>query len=229
LKELQDLQGEVDHEQHEYDAHDSRYSSWLSQVIDMLIEFGYLSSGTSMDNCSSENVTMTGTIAAHINECNPIMLTELLTGNYLDEITTFKQLISVLSLFLQSKPSDRNLMWIDNVVPDVIQHYLDDISEFENYEAQQQLWYSDWSYTHEYTDIAAMWVSGMDFNSIIHNTESEIYSGEFVRMMLKLNNICRECVKIAHISQNDKILSLLDNHQSKIIRDIVVPQSLYMN
>lgn len=229
LKRYEDLLSQVKIESDDCEGHNGRYEDWLSQVIDMLVEFNYLMEGTTIDNCSSQNVTMSGTIAAHVNECNPIMLTELLTGDYLDDIGTFEQLISVLSLFLQAKPCEREILWNDNVVPAVVDRFLVDIGAFEDYEAQQQLWYSDWSHTEEYLDIAPMWVSGMDFNSIIQNTESEIYSGEFVRMMLKLNNICRECVKIAHISQNDKILELLDNHQSKIVRDIVVPQSLYMN
>lgn len=210
------------------EAHNERHIARIAEVIDLLIELGYVSDSTTIENCSAAQVTLSGTVAAHVNECNPIMLTELLMGDYLNDIVDFSQLASILSLFLQAKNSDREIIWPDECVRRTVRRYLDDMEEIDDFEARSQCIRSDWSYTLEYVDIAPMWVTGSDFHSIIYSTGSEIYSGEFVRMMLKLNNICRECTEISHIMGNDRILKILDGYQPKIIRDIVVPQSLYI-
>jgi superfamily II RNA helicase len=218
-KKIMSVKSEIKDYQYDIDCQKKKYDAWLSTILYLLMEYNYI---------EGDIPNKYGQAASCINECNPIMLTELLSGVYLDNIDSFEQLISILAVFLPSKFDDRELIWIDPNVKDIIISFGDDIKEFETFEAQKQLWYSNWDINLEYTDISYLWVKGIDYNSIIERTGSQIYSGEFVRMMLKLSNICKEAFKILKLFNNNRLLKLLDGYQDKIVRDIVFPQSLYL-
>lgn len=208
--------------------YDVKYNHMLQNLSSFLVELEYLKQDLPIEQCTADNVTINGLIAAYINEANPIMLTELIAQDYLDQINSIEELVSILAIFLPAKESDREIQWHNQTVLDIIKEYTSVIGELENAEAQIQSLYSDWSYCFEYCDIAVYWVQGLSYQQIKAKTDTAIYPGEFVRMMLKLNNICKECSKVAHLSQNDHLLKMLGDYQSLIIRDIVTPQSLYV-
>ena len=58
------------------------------------------------DTCfKKENVNIKGIIASEINECNQIILTELIFSELLDDIE-FRDLGAILSMFSDTKPID---------------------------------------------------------------------------------------------------------------------------
>lgn len=233
-KEAENITAQIDHYQRNNEVFNDRYIDRLDMLGGFLVDIGYLTNTNthnfSVQQCTAENVTVKGMMASYVNECNPIMLTELLTGDYLDNITDISSLLSVLSLFLivHCEPRDIPMDFPTDMIRDTIRRY---VLNMENMEAceSQQLWYSDWSYCYEFCDLSYLWSKGLTYADMMSQTESKIYAGEFVKMMLKLNNICTECEKLAAISNNDVLLSLLDGHQSIIVRDIVTPQSLYVH
>ena len=76
---------------------------------------------------------------------------------------------------------------------------------------------------------AYLWaVKGYSYNQLVRTVGCEIYEGNFVRNMLKMNNICEEWISISEIYQKPMITQVLENIQNNIIREIVICDSLYI-
>ena len=58
--------------------------------------------------------------------------------------------------------------------------------------------------------------------------EKEIFLGEFIKAILKLNNIVNEIVKIAELMGNIKLLHTLKEIPEKTLKYIATNQSLYI-
>lgn len=170
-------------------------------------------------------LTVRGTMASLINEANPIMLTELVMDGYLDDLDV-DELICVLSIFLPSKESDREcrapLRVYNRLVS--ITRYVDTLSQQE----ADSPCASDRCVYREFCDMSYYWSKYGNIDRMYAETESTVHIGEFVRMMIKLNNICKEVQKATETCQRDELSVKLSECQSRIIRGVVCPQSMYV-
>lgn len=205
------------------------YLNGLRCCMSFLTELGYMQKYIEPDQCKANNVTLKGLMAVQVNECNPIMLVELVfpDNHYLDDVNNFVDLVSVLSILLPVRPEEREI-GISDKIKGVINRFITDIELIEQVEIQMLDTFSDWTTSYNLCDLSAAWVSGGQLDSILMSSNI-VLPGEFVRMMLKLYNICKELYSISNLCHNDHVLRLLDGYQEKIVRDIVVPQSLYVD
>ena len=60
------------------------------------------------------------------------------------------------------------------------------------------------------------------------NEEKQIFLGEFVKALLKINNISGEMEKIAEMTGNIAFLSKLKEIQNMTLKYVVTNQSLYV-
>jgi superfamily II RNA helicase len=69
-----------------------------------------------------------------------------------------------------------------------------------------------------------------DCKKILYDLENEkeIFLGEFVKAILKINNICGEFEKIAEMIGNIALLSKLKEIPNKLLKYVVTNQSLYV-
>ena len=54
------------------------------------------------------------------------------------------------------------------------------------------------------------------------------FEGNFIKNILRLTNITRNLESIAKLLNNVKLLNKLEGHQEKLIKDIVITDSLYI-
>jgi superfamily II RNA helicase len=208
------------------------YLNEINGLAMFISKIGYLTDGWSQaTELTKADLTVKGVMAMAVNECNPLMLTELVYGNYLDELT-FPDIVSVLALFLDVSSEERDVNWQGNAAAPVITRYLRDMDSLEVEESRLSHTISDWK-TNEYLcDLARLWVTEHEIGLPPMLERLGIYDiqpGEFVRMMLKLDNICKEVSALATICGKDSLLKKLDSHHRYIIRNIVTPQSLYVS
>ena len=88
-------------------------------------------------------------------------------------------------------------------------------------------WYVDDSYI----DIVLMWCNNKPLSEILvylYDTMGE-YEGNFVRNMLKLNNIINNLITVATIINDIKLVDKLKEANNLILKDIVNTNSLYLN
>jgi len=85
-------------------------------------------------------------------------------------------------------------------------------------------WY--WNVDPYWIDVAIRWVQGDNSYQIC--TDYGIYEGNFIRAMLKLSNLVEEWVTMATLTQDVEMLETLRDYRTLIVRDTVVPDSLYL-
>jgi hypothetical protein len=150
-------------------------------------------------------------------------------------------MVSLLAMLLSESKvnsNDREILWPDRLTRLAKSNFQRDMDNLEKLESQISWSLQNWCLDEDWCDLCCLWVTEMkdtsdaigylSYDQIIEKTGAEIYCGEFVRMMLKLNNLCKEAVKIALICNKAHIVKVLDNHHRYIIRNIVTPQSLYI-
>jgi superfamily II RNA helicase len=149
-------------------------------------------------------------------------------GAYLDELE-FPDVISVLSIFLDVSSQDRDVNWTQKA-GGAVTRFLRAMDILEVEESRTSSFLSDWQ-TNEYLcDLTRVWVtSEQGLPPMLEELGiTDLHPGEFVRMMLKLDNICKETAMIAKICGKERLVNMLDGHHRSIIRNIVTPQSLYV-
>tara|TARA_B110000971_G_C20039606_1_gene516875 strand:- start:7813 stop:10149 length:2337 start_codon:yes stop_codon:yes gene_type:complete len=179
-------------------------------------------------------LTLKGTIASHLNEVNCLVFAGLIEDGSIMSIST-KDLISLFSCFT-------NISIIDE--PIKIQKVVEKLpimglvsNMFKEYEDKER-WYaissnSDYNIHYELIDYVSEWCDCTDIlscKSLLDRIEREkgIYLGEFVKALLKINNISREMEKIAELIGNVEFLSSLKQINVLTLKYVVTNQSLYV-
>lgn len=202
------------------------YMDYLSHKnIEMLTELGYV---------QDENVTVKGIIASHINECNSLLLTEVIVQDYLYGLEP-REIVSLVSVFTEPIKSEV----IDGVTrrgkgtPEInarldrIESLAESFKSVEERIMGQTI--TDWSVSYSYTDIALMWADGAssaEISSILSNYKE--HEGQFVKNMTRVYNIINDIKCICKMIGKIEILANLEIATTLILRDIVNANSLYL-
>jgi superfamily II RNA helicase len=209
-------------------TYETAYVDGLTSISRFLASIGYLSDSPDIEALKPDNLTVKGVMAMEVNECNPLMLTELVHGPYLDSLD-LPDIISTLAIFLDVSSDAREVNWTP-AAGSAVTKFLRAMDEIEVKESKASPVNSEWQTNDYLCDLARMWVTSETglppMLDELHITD--LQPGEFVRMMLKLDNICKEVVAIAKICGKDRLVHSLDGHSRLIIRNIVTPQSLYV-
>lgn len=226
LKEKHDYGTQLDQLNEMIEFHPHCYNVQLKAIATFLHEIGYLTELLEPEEYTISNITVNGLMASEVNECHPVILTELV--NHVIDLSEPAELFAILAMLLGSSSNSEESQNIPDFLKSNIRSFAARVDELEMVEEKHSDALSDWSLSMHMCHPAYLWTKGGRYVDVIAETGLDIYGGEFVRTMLKLNNICKETLKIAKICKNDKIIKLLDNHQHYIVRDIVTPQSLYV-
>jgi len=176
-------------------------------------------------------LTAKGICASMINECNGIIVTELIFNGLLDNLNT-NEIISIMSIFLNPPRTNEDNTYKSynlNKEFNEIKKYIDKFTkeeEINNIITTTEYWNID----NSYIDIVMMWLNNTSKNDILiflYDNMGE-YEGSFVRNMLKLNNIINNVINIALLINNLSLNNKLKNASSLILKDIVNVNSLYL-
>ena len=83
-----------------------------------------------------------------------------------------------------------------------------------------------WSLTTLWVQIGTEWCEGVDAAHL--SSKYEIYEGNLMKGLLKLNSIVQEWVTIATLKADVDMLNTMKDAQTTILRDIAQPESLYL-
>ena len=207
---------------------DSYINKEIKDVLSILHKFNYIDSITDI---SEENVRIKGLIANEINECNELILTELIYNNYLDSID-FKNLAALLSIFCDSKPVGNN----DNLASEA--YYPDDFKDYIEYvnlicndytthenNVRLNVNYS-WDINLYMIEPTYKWMDGYDFEQVCK--EYNLFEGNLIKDFLKIYNISAEVEKAAEILNKTHLQVEAAKIRDIVVRDIVNIESLYI-
>jgi len=177
--------------------------------------------------------TTKGIIAAQINDCNPLLLTEILIDDNILKGLSPPEIVSLLSIFITDIRKDDRL-YISEVNStfevkdriDQINVIRDKFIDCENrYSVNDDLW----DIAYDYLDPSYRWASNAGFNETIGCLGTDdVNDGNFIKNMLKINNLVNELILLCPICNNIDLLPVLQEIEPLIIRDEVSINSLYL-
>ena len=200
----------------------------IESIIEFLIENGYIT--------SDYKLTTLGVIAKEINECNEIVFSQAVNNAYFNDLSV-PEIVGLISVFVEDGGATNEDVYISNLsLPDYLENILYEIGSIaesfadkENKFIQEKDIYltNDWNLHLSVFRSAYEWASNRSFNDIkmIYNS----FEGNFIKNILRINNIIRDLMVAAEITKNHQLYNKLENIESILIRDEVTVESLYVN
>ena len=118
---------------------------------------------------------------------------------------------------------------VPNIVIDKLRDVEKIVDQFVNKETYLQIYNAEedyWLISYDYVNIAYMWATGESLGYVMSMVDT--YEGNFIKNILKINNIAHDLACLSHIYGNLKIIPQLEQVEDKLVRDIVTVNSLYL-
>jgi superfamily II RNA helicase len=213
-----------------YDSLNKYFQSGVDNVLGLLSEEGFLSSETN-------NLTLLGQIASQIREIHCLVFAKLFNENKLDQLSS-KQLVSLFSCFtnlrVQDDYKDNNPDSDDEQVNNMVNLVEKMYFEYKDKELKRNINTGfDYDIHYDLLNYLDKWCeteSVEDCKMILQDIgiKKGIFLGEFVKALLKINNISSEFEKIAELTGNIAFLSKLREIPNMTLKYVVTNQSLYV-
>lgn len=228
---ITNLENEIQNKQKQVDNLTEYFKTGVETVLNVLEKDGYIS--------KNENICLTnlGKIASQIREVHCLVFSKLYEDKVLDNLEP-KQLIALFSCFtnvkVQDEIKDNNPKSSDSIVNKLIGTVEDLYNENKDKEltnnintgAEYDIHYDLLTYVERWVDCENV----NDCKLILQDLEEqkEIFLGEFVKAILKINNISCEFEKIAELTNNVAFLHKLKQIPYLTLKFVVTNQSLYV-
>lgn len=218
-----------------YDTLNSYFQSGVSSVLELLNEEGFIDGNKSDHN--TLNLTLDGKIASQIREIHCLVFTKLYNSKKLDELSS-KQLVALFSCFTNIRVTDEFKDNIpksdDNKVNEIVNEVDYLYAEYYNKELARNINTGfDYEIHYDLLNFVEKWcdcenVEDCKFILQELGTNKGIFLGEFVKALLKINNISAELEKISEMTGNIAFLSKLKEIPHMTLKYVVTNQSLYV-
>ena len=229
--------------QKQYDNVNSYIKSGVYTVLQLLNEDGFVESQislvpeTSLDDEELFKLTFKGKIASQLREVHCLVFSKILEDKTIEHLSS-KQLVSLFSIFtnisvkdeLKDNRPETNDIEIDNIVKLVTNLYEEYSIKETKYKINTGF---DYNIQYDLLNYVDKWCDCEDVESckvVLQEMgeEKQIFLGEFVKALLKINNISCEMEKIAELTGNIAFLSKLKEIQNMTLKYVVTNQSLYV-
>ena len=215
----------------------------VNKVLHLLTEDGFLLESVIEDSVLEDGdkvalkLSVTGQIASRLREVHCLVFAQLLEDGTISKLSV-TQLISLFSCFtnisVQEDFADYTPYTDDDELKDVIRTINQMYSEYEGREtmlrintgADYIIHYDLLNYVEEWT----LCESEPECKLVLQKLgeEKEIFLGEYVKALLKINNIASEMEQIAEQMGNIEFLSKLKQIPGLTLKYVVTNQSLYV-
>lgn len=178
------------------------------------------------------NVLLKGRVACEINSGWELALTELILNNFLSDFTS-EEIIALLSVFVyEGKTNDEEVVAFTprlekgkSKIKEIMSTLLNIYNENQIPLTQDEEEFLERK-RFNLINVVYEWSRGMSFNDImLISNEAE---GTIVRVITRLDEICREVKNAALVIGDNVLHSKMSDAQEKIKRDIVFCASLYL-
>lgn len=216
------------------------YRTYVSRMYNkfryVLEELGYIVSDSDAEFITKESTTIRGIICSQINECNVLLLTEMIVQDFFNDLSV-EEIVTFLSLFTDPIQRDAPCM-LDQLegTPKIKKRIvkLGDVSkkmEMIEYKYLQPEYCSDFTLCFDFMDMAYDWVSGQTVEYMVanHFSQFDVPIESFCKNMTKISNILQTMLGIYKmLGTNIEMIPKLEEANKMISRDIVQSTSLYL-
>ena len=205
----------------------------INLCMDILVKTNFVNS-----NNNQYCLMLKGEMAANIHEIHSLAVAEILIDYDLN-LLTVEELVSVLSIFTDVRLSEENKYndvdhcRVNTNIKTSITKIKRVLNKYYDMETKYQTSFSQ-SYEVHYDMCEFMYKwcfadNEVDCRKIYDEAgEYDIYVGEFIKAILKINNICSELEKVCLIQENVQLLKTLSEVKEKTLKSIATNQSLYL-
>jgi len=184
-----------------------------------------------------DKLTERGLIAIEINNCNPLVFTEMLFSRSLEECT-FEEIVGVVAAFIDEKSLSNHEVSPKGLSGSISEKVIDNLYSLQDEYEYLKGVESEYSFNIpqkrelnyevklDFVVPAYLWAKGFSVNNVYQCTD--IYEGNFVKGILRITSILEDIVSIAESLGYHKLLKVLEGYEDKLIRDVVTVNSLYI-
>ena len=209
----------------------------VKTVLTLLEQKGFITEEQDENNNNIKKLTLKGTIATCLREIPCLVFAELIETKKIFSLSTI-QLIAFVSCFTNLNVQDEIKDFKPNTGDNVVKKVLEDTqimyNEYQKKEAEQEIntgteyiiHYDLLNYVEEWCKCDNVEQCKVLLQKL--ELEKEIFLGEFVKALLKINNISCELEKVAELIGNVDFLSKLREIPNLTLKYVVTNQSLYI-
>ena len=181
-----------------------------------------------------------GIISSIIQEMPSLSISEYILEN-IDTITSMSptEISVLLSIFTRIRVSDENKVYKYTTldIPYSCKKEIDNIKSYINKYLDIEVFYcsclaKNYEIQFNICEIVYKWCNAYTENECIKIFQEleywGIFLGDFVKAILKINNMVNELEKVAEITENMKLLSLLQEIPKITLKSVVTNNSLYL-
>jgi len=202
----------------------------IQPVTNFLFEIGYLKNNNPM-TFKNGDLTLKGILATEVNEGHQILMTELYTRELLHNMSG-DDIATTLACFLDEKETEDSPSFGElNISLDVYNTLLSIKKMAQEYQEVEDKFgcqiYDYWKISTQLIEPLRRWIEG-DNASVICQ-EHGLFEGNFIRAVMKMSNMLDEVLAMATYCQHTDQINKIMEVRQKIIRDIVISDSLYLH
>jgi superfamily II RNA helicase len=232
------LEKEINQLKSQHDSLQGYFNSGVGNVLNLLKDESFVESPDDSDNDESKlKLTIQGKIASQIREIHCLAFSKLYESKKLDDLSS-KQLVALFSCFTNIRVledfKDNVPKSTDKMVNDKVKEVLELYDNYQRKELERNINTGiDYEIHFDLLNYVEEWCNCEnveDCKRILQKMagEKEIFLGEFVKALLKINNISSEFEKIAEMTGNIAFLSKLRVIPNMTLKYVVTNQSLYV-
>jgi superfamily II RNA helicase len=230
LKRIDDLQ-------EQYNFVEKYIDNNVNTIVNLLCDDGFVQIEKEEADEPKIKLTVRGMIATHLKETHCLVFSQLFEENVFDKLNSV-QIIMLLSCLTNIVVKDEYKNYIprtdDIVLKEIVfkvkNMYNDYITKETNLNINSGIEYTFHYDLINYVDKWCYCENADECKQFLQKLEheKEIFLGEFVKALLKINNICSELEKIAELFGNMSLLSKLKEIPLMTLKYVVTNQSLYV-
>lgn len=227
-------QDELTAVQHDYNNSEGYIQQNIARITELFENEGFIQKNHEEDVYS---LTLLGTIASYIREVHCLSFAHMIHNNLFDSLNV-NQLIAIFSCFTNITVGDDYVTYNPDGPDSIVNNMVSDIKErnlvYFDYEntyvlntgADYNIHYDLLKYMHKWCEANNV----TECKTVLQNLESEkgVFLGEFVKAILKINNISSEMEKVAEYMGNISLLKKLQEIPQKTLKYVATSQSLYV-
>jgi len=204
----------------------TQMSEELFYQFDFLYQYGFLQTQyADFHKYTKADLTPLGIACTEINECDPHLLAKCIQTGLFDALTE-DQLIAGLAVFLGAE-KDREIKYSS------LKRVLAPIYEMESTinDYRRKAGIADLEPLSDYwVDSVLAWITEGKMGAVYNENDEaeELGEGEFVKAILKVNNIAEEVLNVANLLQLNALAKKLENAKTRLVWGMVTPHSLYL-
>jgi hypothetical protein len=208
IKKIVEKQKEMDNTQSQFAQVEQYIDNRVANVIHLLKNDGFI---------TDTGLEPIGRIAMQLREVNCLAFAKMMSE--IEKLET-REIVSLLSCFTNVRVSEEKKTQKKNRMIELATQL------YEKY-GDEEIHYDLVNYTVDWCEAKSEEECKLVLQEM--SDEKEIFLGEFVKALLKINNIASELEKVAELTGNMSFLSKLKEIPAITLKYVVTNQSLYLN